>query len=93
MEITDKLLDRLAELSRLNIETDEREQVKTELEQILSHMGQIEKLELGEDLPLNPVGQEALRTDEVRPSLPREELLANAPKTDGIYWLVPKTVE
>lgn len=93
MEITDKLLDRLAALSRLNIEADEREQVKTELEQILSYMGQIEGLKLGEELPLTPVGQKALREDTVRPSLPRREALKNAPETDGTYWLVPKTVE
>jgi Asp-tRNA(Asn)/Glu-tRNA(Gln) amidotransferase C subunit len=33
------------------------------------------------------------RADEVQPSQDRAELLANAPKTDGEGFLVPKTVE
>lgn len=93
MEITNQLLDRLAYLSRLQIGEGERTQVKAELEQILSYMGQIEKLELAEKEEAVPMGKERLREDEIKSSFPREELLKNAPDTDGTYWLVPKTVE
>ena len=93
MEITNELLNRLAYLARLQIGENERTQVKAELEQILSYIGQIERLELTEEEKAEPVGKEQLREDEIKPSLPREELLNNAPNTDGTYWLVPKTVE
>ena len=33
------------------------------------------------------------REDVVRPSLPRDEALANAPKSDGRYFLVPPILE
>ena len=29
----------------------------------------------------------------LRPSLPREEALANAPANDGIFFIVPKVIE
>lgn len=93
MEITNELLDRLAYLSRLQIGESERTQVKAELEQILSYMGQIEKLELAEKEEAVPMGKERLREDEIQSSLSREKLLKNAPDTDGTYWMVPKTVE
>jgi len=35
----------------------------------------------------------ALREDEVRPSFPRGEILANAPQTEAGCIVVPKTVE
>lgn len=33
------------------------------------------------------------RPDEVRESLPRDEALKNAPKTDGTFFLVPQILE
>ena len=33
------------------------------------------------------------RQDEVKPSLPREQALKNAPKSDGKYFLVPQIIE
>lgn len=93
MEITNELLDRLAYLARLQIGEGERAQVKTELEQILSYMGQIERLALTEEGPLAAASKEQLREDEIEASLPRAKLLKNAPDTDGTYWLVPRTVK
>lgn len=33
------------------------------------------------------------RRDEIAPSLPREEALMNAPKTDGRFFLVPQILD
>ena len=35
----------------------------------------------------------ALREDELRPCLPREDALKNAPETDGSFFKVPKVIE
>ncbi len=35
----------------------------------------------------------AMRADVQRPSLPREEALANAPDSDGKFFKVPKVIE
>jgi aspartyl-tRNA(Asn)/glutamyl-tRNA(Gln) amidotransferase subunit C len=34
-----------------------------------------------------------MREDEVRPSLPREVVMENAPDTDGAFFKVPKVIE
>jgi aspartyl-tRNA(Asn)/glutamyl-tRNA(Gln) amidotransferase subunit C len=34
-----------------------------------------------------------MRSDEPRPSLPREEALRNAPVSDGTFFKVPKVIE
>jgi aspartyl-tRNA(Asn)/glutamyl-tRNA(Gln) amidotransferase subunit C len=36
---------------------------------------------------------DVLRSDEPRPSLPREGALANAPQSDGAFFRVPKVIE
>jgi aspartyl-tRNA(Asn)/glutamyl-tRNA(Gln) amidotransferase subunit C len=36
---------------------------------------------------------QAMRRDEPRPCLPREEALRNAPNTDGVFFKVPKVIE
>lgn len=93
MEITDELLDRLAKLSMLSVQPDEREKTKGDLEQILTYVGQIEELERKVQKSVKPHRQTQLRPDEEQPSLSQREVLQNAPETDGEYWLVPKTVE
>jgi aspartyl-tRNA(Asn)/glutamyl-tRNA(Gln) amidotransferase subunit C len=35
----------------------------------------------------------AMRPDETRPCLPREDALRNAPETDGVFFKVPKVIE
>ena len=37
--------------------------------------------------------QNAFREDEIKESYPREEILKNAPSTDGDGFLIPKVVE
>jgi aspartyl-tRNA(Asn)/glutamyl-tRNA(Gln) amidotransferase subunit C len=35
----------------------------------------------------------AMRPDELRPSLPHDEAMNNAPQTDGTFFKVPKVIE
>ena len=34
-----------------------------------------------------------MRPDELRPCLPHEEAMSNAPQTDGTFFKVPKVIE
>ena len=34
-----------------------------------------------------------MRADELRPSLPHDEAMKNAPQTDGTFFKVPKVIE
>jgi aspartyl-tRNA(Asn)/glutamyl-tRNA(Gln) amidotransferase subunit C len=78
----------VAELARLRIPEDEIEGVRAELGAILEAVSKVAELDLSgvepTSHPLDLVNQWA--EDEPRPSLPREDALANAPDpADGSF--------
>jgi aspartyl-tRNA(Asn)/glutamyl-tRNA(Gln) amidotransferase subunit C len=81
----------VARLARLEIPEDEIEKVQSELAAILEAVGKVSELDLADveptSHPLDVVN--AWAEDEPRPSLPREEALANAPDPDGGAFRVP----
>ena len=95
MMVTTELVERLAALSRLRLPREEQEKMTGELEQILGYMDVLQKLDTSRAETLAESGslKNVLREDEVIPSQDREELLRNAPASDGETFLVPKAVE
>ncbi|MGI5962801.1 MAG: Asp-tRNA(Asn)/Glu-tRNA(Gln) amidotransferase subunit GatC [Lawsonibacter sp.] len=95
MKITPELVDRIAFLSRLKLPQAEKEGVVGELEQILSYMDTLNQLDTQGVEPMSHIIalKNVFREDTVEPSQAREELLKNAPKSDGETFLVPKAVE
>jgi aspartyl-tRNA(Asn)/glutamyl-tRNA(Gln) amidotransferase subunit C len=78
----------VAELARLRIPEEEVERVREQLGAILEAVGKVAELDLADveptSHPLDLVNQWA--EDEPKPSLPREEALANAPDpADGSF--------
>jgi aspartyl-tRNA(Asn)/glutamyl-tRNA(Gln) amidotransferase subunit C len=78
----------IARLARLEIPADEIDAVRAELGQILDAVGKVAELDLSDieptSHPLDLVNVWA--DDEPRPSLPREDALANAPDpADGAF--------
>jgi aspartyl-tRNA(Asn)/glutamyl-tRNA(Gln) amidotransferase subunit C len=78
----------VAELARLRIPEEEVERVREQLGAILEAVGKVAELDLADveptSHPLDLVNQWA--EDVPRPSLPREEALANAPDpADGSF--------
>lgn len=88
MEITPELVERIADLSRLELDPAEVRAAAAELERMLEHMAVLGQLDAE---PASPVPQEwnVLREDEPAPSLDRARLLAGAPASDGESFLVP----
>lgn len=86
---------KVASLSRLTLSDEELSQMNEHLGQVLEYFDILEEVDtegvepMVHAIELNNV----LREDKVLPSLPREEALANAPKTDGKYFLVPQILE
>jgi aspartyl-tRNA(Asn)/glutamyl-tRNA(Gln) amidotransferase subunit C len=95
MLITDEMVDYVAELSRLELGEEEKARVREELASIVDYVDILSTVDtegveaMSHVFPVHNV----FRADEVQPSQDRAELLANAPKTDGEGFLVPKTVE
>jgi aspartyl-tRNA(Asn)/glutamyl-tRNA(Gln) amidotransferase subunit C len=88
MAITREDVLHVASLARLEIPEDEVDAVRDQLGAILEAVGKVSELDLADvrpmTHPLDLVNEWA--EDEPRPSLPREEALANAPDpVDGSF--------
>ena len=95
MEITKEMVDYVSTLSRLKLDEAAKEKMQGELQQIIAYMDVLNRLDTGEVEPMShgfPI-KNVMRADKVEPSLPRAELLSNAPVPDEQAFLAPKTVE
>ena len=95
MKITKEQVEHVANLARLNLTDDEKEQMIKDMEAIITFADQINGLDIGEIeptahvIPINNV----FRDDVIEPSMDREELLSNAPHHQNGCFSVPKIVE
>jgi aspartyl-tRNA(Asn)/glutamyl-tRNA(Gln) amidotransferase subunit C len=94
---------RVAELAQLELTGEEQAGMLRDLNSILGHVAQLNELDTA-DVPAmaqvsEVLGQareaedSSLRSDEPRPSLARQVVMAAAPETDGVYFKVPKVIE
>jgi len=96
MTIDKDTVKNIALLARLELAEEDLERYARELSAVLEYVAQLDALGLDDVEPLAQVNDEfpAPREDRSRPSpLEREEVLAQAPATDGTYFLVPPIVE
>ncbi|SDE86279.1 Asp-tRNA(Asn)/Glu-tRNA(Gln) amidotransferase subunit GatC [Sporomusa acidovorans] len=95
MKITRQNVEDVALLSRLEMTAEELDAYSGQLNAILEYADILNKLDTkgieptAHVLPLKNV----MRPDEVKPSLPRELALANAPEAEDGYFKVPKVIE
>jgi aspartyl-tRNA(Asn)/glutamyl-tRNA(Gln) amidotransferase subunit C len=85
-------VEHIAKLARLELTDEQKTRYREQLEAILDHVAKLQELDT-KDVPPTAnisVGQLPLRADEPRPSLPKDELLKNAPKqTNGQFQIPP----
>ena len=81
----------VARLARLQLSEDEVERMTGELSKVLDYIDKISELDLESVPPTTHVVEVtgALRADEPRPSLPRDEVLAAAPAVADGGFEVP----
>jgi len=88
---------RIAALARLRLGPAEEARLAGELSAILEYVRQLEALDVTGIEPMThalATGEETpLREDLVRPSLPPEKALANAPAREGTCFKVPRIIE
>jgi aspartyl-tRNA(Asn)/glutamyl-tRNA(Gln) amidotransferase subunit C len=82
----------IAALAQLTIDDATNKRLQGELSAIVDYMDQLNSVDTSSVEPMMHVLEvsNVFRDDEVQPSLPRETALANAPKTDGEHFLVPR---
>lgn len=86
---------KVANLARLKLTDAEVADYVTKLGSVLQYMDALNEVNTDGVEPMVHAVElsNVFRADEVRESLPREEALKNAPKTDGTFFLVPQILE
>ena len=93
--ITREDVQRVARLARLELTTEEQEHMTPQLDAILGYVESLSTLDTTTVEPTTTVIPmvSVLRDDEERPSLDRDQALANAPDRDGAFFRVPRIIE
>jgi aspartyl-tRNA(Asn)/glutamyl-tRNA(Gln) amidotransferase subunit C len=94
MDVNDALIDNLSNLARLEFNKEEKEEIKKDLQRMIHFVEKLGELDTAGVEPLLHMSHEinVLREDRLQGSLDREQALANAPSTDGVYFKVPKVI-
>jgi aspartyl-tRNA(Asn)/glutamyl-tRNA(Gln) amidotransferase subunit C len=93
LSLTD--VEHIADLARLALSDEEKALYQEQLSAILVYFERLQELDTevisptATVLPLRSV----MREDEPRPSTPREDILANAPATEGGCFEVPAVLD
>jgi aspartyl-tRNA(Asn)/glutamyl-tRNA(Gln) amidotransferase subunit C len=86
---------KLAELARLRLSEEEIVSLQRDLDQMLEYVRQLQQVDtegiepMSHSIDLKSV----MRPDEVKPSLPVEEALKNAPERVDDFFIVPRVVD
>ena len=94
-ELTRKDVEYVAGLAQLTLDDAAKDRLVGELQAILTYVEQLNELDTDGVEPMMHVLDlvNVYREDVVTGSLSREAALANAPKTDGDYFLVPRILD
>jgi aspartyl-tRNA(Asn)/glutamyl-tRNA(Gln) amidotransferase subunit C len=92
--VTPALVRHVAKLARLELEEERLPKLTAELESILGYVAKIGQADVTNAQPMSRVtpGHNVLREDVAEPPLPTEQVLRNAPDTDGPFFKVPKVI-
>jgi aspartyl-tRNA(Asn)/glutamyl-tRNA(Gln) amidotransferase subunit C len=91
MKLSREQVEHIAELARLALTDEELELYREQLSHILDYFERLQELDTEAIEPTASVLtlRSVMREDVPRPSLPREDILANAPATEDGCFLVP----
>lgn len=94
MEVTDNLVDDLANLSRLSFNNAEKEEIKADLQKMIAFVEKLQELDVAGVAPLLHMTDAVniYRNDEVKGSMQKTAALQNAPLADENYFKVPKVI-
>jgi aspartyl-tRNA(Asn)/glutamyl-tRNA(Gln) amidotransferase subunit C len=84
----------VADLARLRLSPDEIATFQKQLGDVLGYVGQLAEVDVSSISLLGEADlKNRLRADEIRPSLPVADALANAPRQDNNLFVVPRIIE
>jgi aspartyl-tRNA(Asn)/glutamyl-tRNA(Gln) amidotransferase subunit C len=91
MSISRQEVEKVSLLGRLLLSEQELDKMTSQLSDILTYMELLAEVDTQQVEPMAHAQDvsDVFRDDQVRPSLPREQALANAPHCDRECYLVP----
>ena len=94
MEVNDALVDKIAHLARLEFNETEKQEIKKDLQKMISFVEKLNELDTTDVEPLLHMSNEVnvLREDEVKGSVSQAEALKNAPARKDEFFTVPKVI-
>ncbi len=93
-KLTTAQAETIARLARLDLSKDTLERFSKQFNEILDYMELLGQVDTADVAPLySPVEHGTVyREDAVRNEFTREQILENAPESDGQFFIVPKIV-
>ncbi|MFV2082642.1 MAG: Asp-tRNA(Asn)/Glu-tRNA(Gln) amidotransferase subunit GatC [bacterium] len=95
MKITPEMVEHVAKLARLELAGEDRLKMDNQMANILEYVSLLDELDTSGVPPTSHVidVENVFREDEVKPSLPVEKGMGNAPESVGTAFKVPKIIE
>ena len=93
--LTEEEVRHVAMLARLGLSDEEVEMMRVQLPEVLTYIAMLEKVDTS---TVEPTAQiishlNVTRADEPRPSWPVQDILGNAPASEGNFFRVPGVME
>ena len=95
MEVTDALLTKLADLSKLSFNEEEKTELKKDLQNMISFVDKLAEVDTANVEPLLHISENktSLREDVVCGEINNDAALRNAKKSLPPYFAVPKVIK
>ena len=95
MKVDKELIDKIANLAKLEFDNQSIEKIKNDLEKILNFVDKLNEIETKNIEPLIYINEEVnnLRDDDIQPSIHQEDALKNAPHKDSDYFKIPTVLK
>lgn len=95
MKVNEELVDKLAQLSRLEFDAQSKKQIMIDLQRMIALVDKLNEIDTSNVEPLKYITEEpnVLRKDEINKTITQEEALSNAPLHDSDYFKVPKVIK
>ena len=95
MILSREQVEQVAFLARLELTDEEKDRLTGQLNQILEYFNKLQELDTEAVEPTSHVVpvENVSREDKMRPSLPVEDVLSNAPEAQDDCFAVPRIVE
>jgi aspartyl-tRNA(Asn)/glutamyl-tRNA(Gln) amidotransferase subunit C len=95
MKIDDTMIEKISRLAYLEFGEEEKENIRKDLEQILTFVEKLNELDTENTDPLVYLSEnrDVLREDKAIQTITTGEALINAPEKNGSFFKVPKVIE